>query len=95
MRRNSVLPISQGKPWTQGQERKIELDEAQLMRLIKKRLAISFLSSLCDMGADKIDAGRFLNQYVEFNTVTNDRVMYLPRSLRSSERSKPKSLIVT
>ena len=55
-----------------AKNRKIELDEAQLMRLIKKAGYKFALEFYADMGADKIDAGRFLNQYVEFNTVTTD-----------------------
>lgn len=51
-----------------AKNRKIEIDEGELMRLIKKmgyKYAIEFFA---DMGADKIDAGRFLNQYIETTT---------------------------
>ncbi len=55
-----------------AKNRKIDLDEASLMRLIKKlgyKFALEFYA---DMGLDKIDPGRFLNQYVDFTTVTAD-----------------------
>lgn len=55
-----------------AKNRKVELDESQLMRLVKKlgyKFALEFFA---DMGADKIDVGKFLNQYVEFTTATID-----------------------
>lgn len=51
-----------------AKNRKIEIDESELMRLIKKngyKFAIEFFA---DMGADKIDPGRFLNTYIESTT---------------------------
>lgn len=49
-----------------AKNRKIEIDEAELMKLIKKngyKFATEFFA---EMGADRIDAGRFLNSYIEF-----------------------------
>ncbi len=51
-----------------AKNRKVELDESELMRLIKKngyKYAIEFFA---DMGENKIDAGRFLNSYIDFTT---------------------------
>lgn len=48
-----------------AKNRKIDVDEAHLMRLIKKNGYKYALEFFADMGADKIDPGRFLNQYVE------------------------------
>ncbi len=51
-----------------AKNRKIELDESEMMRLIKKngyKYAIEFFA---DMGENKIDAGRFLNSYIDFTT---------------------------
>lgn len=51
-----------------AKNRKIEIEEAQLMKLVKK-LGYKFtLDFFADMGIDKIDPGKFLNQYVEFTT---------------------------
>lgn len=49
-----------------AKNRKIEIDESELMKLIKKngyKFATEFFA---EMGADKIDVGRFLNSYIEF-----------------------------
>lgn len=51
-----------------AKNRKVDLDEASLMRLIKKAGYKFALEFYADMGADKIDVGRFLNQYVEFTS---------------------------
>lgn len=51
-----------------AKNRKIEIEESELMRLIKKhgyKFAIEFFA---DMGENKIDVGRFLNSYIEFTT---------------------------
>ena len=48
-----------------AKNRKIELDETLLMKLIKKQGYKFNLEFFADMGADKIDPGRFLNTYVE------------------------------
>ncbi len=48
-----------------AKNRKIELDEAHLMRLIKKMGYKYALEFYADMGEDKIDTGRFLNTYAE------------------------------
>ena len=55
-----------------AKNRKIELEEAQVMRLIKKAGYKFALEFYADMGADKIDAGKFLNQYVESTAVATD-----------------------
>ena len=51
-----------------AKNRKVEIDEAELMKLIKKQGYKFALEFFADMGADKIDAGRFLNTYIEFTT---------------------------
>lgn len=48
-----------------AKNRKIELDETLMMKLIKKQGYKFNLEFFADMGADKIDPGRFLNTYVE------------------------------
>lgn len=48
-----------------AKNRKIDLDEAFLMKLVKKQGYKYVLEFFADMGADKIDPGRFLNSYVE------------------------------
>lgn len=55
-----------------AKNRKIELDEAQLMRLIKKSGYKFALEFYADLGADKIDAGKLLNQYVELTAVASE-----------------------
>lgn len=53
-----------------AKNRKIELDEAQLMRLVKKmgyKFALDFFAAL---GSDLLDAGRVLNEYLEMTSVT-------------------------
>ncbi len=51
-----------------AKNRKVEIEEAELMKLIKKQ-GYKFASEFfADMGADKIDAGRFLNTYIDFTT---------------------------
>lgn len=51
-----------------AKNRKIEIDEAELMRMIKKQGYKSAIEFFADMGENKIDAGRFLNSYVQFTT---------------------------
>lgn len=51
-----------------AKNRKIEIDEAELMRLIKKHGYKSAIEFFADMGNNKIDAGRFLNTYVTATT---------------------------
>ncbi len=51
-----------------AKNRKIEIDDAELMKLIKKQGYKFALEFFADMGADKIDAGKFLNSYIEFTT---------------------------
>ncbi len=51
-----------------ARNRKVEIDEASLMRLIKKQ-GYKFANDFyAEMGLDKIDAGKFLNSYIEFTT---------------------------
>ncbi len=51
-----------------AKNRKIEIDESELMRRIKKLGYKSAIEFFADMGDNKIDAGRFLNTYVEATT---------------------------
>lgn len=54
--------------WRRAKNRKIELEEAVVMRLIKKlgyKFALDFYA---DLGDEKLDAGRFLNNYVSLMT---------------------------
>lgn len=48
-----------------AKNRKIDVDEATLMKLIKKQGYKYALEFFADMGRDKIDPGRFLNTYVD------------------------------
>lgn len=51
-----------------AKNRKVEIDEAELMRLIKKigyKFAVEFFA---DLGTDKLDVGKVLNQYVAATT---------------------------
>lgn len=47
-----------------AKNRKIELDEGRLMKLIKKMGYKYALDFFADMGTDKIDPGKFLNSYL-------------------------------
>lgn len=49
-----------------AKNRKIEIDESILMRLIKKQGYKSAIEFFADMGENKIDAGKFINTYVDF-----------------------------
>lgn len=49
-----------------AKNRKIDIDDAILMRLIKKQGYKYVNDFYAEMGSDKIDAGRFLNTYLEF-----------------------------
>ncbi len=51
-----------------AKNRKVEIDEAEMMRLVKKQGYKFVMEFFADMGADKIDAGRFLNSYIEATT---------------------------
>ena len=55
-----------------AKNRKVELDEAHVMRLIKKMGYKFALEFYADMGADKVDPGRFLNSYIESTTHTGE-----------------------
>lgn len=48
-----------------AKNRKVDIDEAVLMRLIKKQGYKFALEFYADMGDNKIDPGRFLNTYIE------------------------------
>ncbi len=49
-----------------AKNRKIELEEAVIMKLIKKMGYKFALDFYADLGADKVDPGRFLNSYTAF-----------------------------
>lgn len=49
-----------------AKNRKIELEEAVIMKLIKKMGYKFALDFYADIGADKVDPGRFLNSYTAF-----------------------------
>lgn len=51
-----------------AKNRKIDIDESELMRLIKKQGYKSALEFFADMGDNKIDPGKFINSYVESST---------------------------
>ena len=51
-----------------AKNRKLELDDAVMMRLIKKLGYKFLLDFFSDMGEDKIDPGRFLDNYRDFIT---------------------------
>ena len=51
-----------------AKNRKVEIDEAVLMKLIKKQGYKFALEFFAEMGSERIDAGKFLNAYVEFTT---------------------------
>ncbi len=49
-----------------AKNRKVDIDEAEMMRLLKK-MGYKFANDLfAEIGENKIDPGRFLNQYIEF-----------------------------
>lgn len=48
-----------------AKNRKMELDEAALMRLVKKKGYKYALEFYADLGADRLDAGKILNDYAE------------------------------
>lgn len=49
-----------------AKNRKVEVDEGILMKLIKKQGYKYALEFFAEMGADRIDAGKFLNTYLDF-----------------------------
>lgn len=51
-----------------AKNRKIEIDESELMRMIKKQGYKSAIEFFADMGENKIEAGKLLNAYVELTT---------------------------
>ena len=51
-----------------AKNRKVEIDEGVLMKLIKKQGYKFALEFIAEMGADRIDAGKFLNAYVDYTT---------------------------
>lgn len=51
-----------------AKNRKVEIDEGVLMKLIKKQGYKFALEFFAEMGADRIDAGKFLNAYVDYTT---------------------------
>lgn len=57
-----------------AKNRKIDIDESILMKIIKKQGYKFALEFYADMGSDKIDAGKILNTYIEFTTSTENEV---------------------
>lgn len=55
-----------------AKNRKVELEEAEVMRLIKKMGYKFALEFYADLGSEKIDTGRFLNSYVEQTTARTE-----------------------
>ena len=55
-----------------AKNRKVEIDEGVLMKLIKKQGYKFALEFFAEMGADRIDSGKFLNAYVDFTTQDPD-----------------------
>lgn len=51
-----------------AKNRKLEIDEAELMKLIKKQGFKYANDFYYEMGSDRIDVGKFLNSYVDFTT---------------------------
>ncbi|MDE6256496.1 MAG: TGS domain-containing protein [Muribaculaceae bacterium] len=51
-----------------AKNRKVEIDEGVLMKLIKKQGYKYALEFFAEMGADRIDSGKFLNTYIDFTT---------------------------
>ncbi|MBD5196397.1 MAG: bifunctional (p)ppGpp synthetase/guanosine-3',5'-bis(diphosphate) 3'-pyrophosphohydrolase [Bacteroides sp.] len=51
-----------------AKNRKVEIDEAELMRMIKKQGYKSAIEFFADMGENKIDAGKLLNTYIDSTT---------------------------
>ncbi|MDE6296417.1 MAG: TGS domain-containing protein, partial [Muribaculaceae bacterium] len=51
-----------------AKNRKVEIDEGVLMKLIKKQGYKYALEFFAEMGAERIDAGKFLNTYISFTT---------------------------
>ncbi|MDE7413065.1 MAG: TGS domain-containing protein [Muribaculaceae bacterium] len=54
-----------------AKNRKVEIDEGELMRLIKRQGYKFALEFFAEMGADRIDTGKFLNTYIDFTTSTD------------------------
>ena len=55
-----------------AKNRKIDLDEGMLMRMVKKQGYKFILDFYAEIGAGKLDAGRFLNQYVDATTKSGE-----------------------
>lgn len=55
--------------YRRAKNRKIELEESQLMKLIKKNGYKFTLEFYADLGSEKLDVGKILNSYVEFTTI--------------------------
>lgn len=51
-----------------AKNRKVEIDESVLMKLIKKQGYKYALEFFAEMGSERIDAGKFLNAYIDFTT---------------------------
>lgn len=55
-----------------AKNRKIEIDEAQIMRMMKKMGYKFALDFFADLGSEKIDAGKILNSYIEQTTAQSE-----------------------
>lgn len=77
-----------------AKNRKIELDEAILMRLVKKQGYKFVLDFYADLGADKIDPGKFLNSYIEYTSPepeTHEKVSAEEFEIRREETKQQES----
>ena len=70
--RQRIADLGKEALMRRAKNRKIDIDEPELMRLIKKNGYKSAIEFFADMGSEKIDAGRFLNSYVEATTRTTE-----------------------
>lgn len=57
--------IGKEQLYRRAKNRKIEIEEAQMMKLVKKKGYKYTLEFYADLGLEKLDAGRILNEYVE------------------------------
>lgn len=63
--RQRIADIGKETLYRRAKNRKIELDESILMKLIRKNGFKYSTEFFAEIGADKIDAGKFLNNYLE------------------------------
>ena len=81
-----------------AKNRKIELDETELTRLIKKEGYKYITDFFADIATDKLDAGKVLSKYLEFITPTDEyddnHVSAGDFKLRQEEETSPDMLII-